>query len=158
MKGKRLIHLENPTSLRLPGEPLSIHPVAGRSHIHLWIILSSKAAGSCLVNRKLHRLDSFSWRKACMLFLVCLLTARNLNKLLQISPVEPGAPQKQTGRGGWEVPCCVSAHSWTPGHRKQVSVSHTAANQVLFDKFQCPVITNESWPKSHMRACPLIKC
>lgn len=110
---KNIIHLENATSLRLPWKPVFIHPITGRSHIHFWIILSSKTAGSCLVNRKFHSLESFSWRKTCMLFPVSLLMTKNLNKLLRITSMEPDVPQKQVP-GQEEVPSWVSAYWWAP--------------------------------------------
>lgn len=146
MEGGRTIHLENPTSLRLSWKPLFIHPIAGRSHIHFGIILSSEAAGSCLVNRKLHSLDPFSWRKTLTLLLVCLLTARDLNKLLQITNVEPGAPQKGIP-GPREGSCCASAYWWAPRQRRQTSANHPVVDRVSLDKFQSQLSQMNPAPK-----------
>lgn len=150
MKGESIIHLENPTSLRLPWKPLFIHPISGRSHIHFWIILSSKTAGSCFVYGKFHSLESFSWRKTCMMFPVCLLRTRNLSKLSQITIVEPSVLHKcEPGLG--EVPSWLM--STTTG-RSQASVN-PVVDDVSFDKFQFQVSPTN--PTS-IPACPLIKC
>lgn len=150
IKGESIIHLENPTSLWLPWKPLFIHSITGRSHKHFWIILSSKTAGSCFVYGKFHSLESFSWRKTCMIFPVCLLRTRNLNKLLQITVVEPNVLQKW-GPGLREVPSRLMS---TMTGRNQTSVN-PVVDDVSFDKFQFQVSPTN--PTS-IPVCPLIKC
>lgn len=56
-------HLEYLSRLRLLGEGGLVQPIIGRRHVHLRVVLSSKAAGGDPWSRQPHSLDSFSWEK-----------------------------------------------------------------------------------------------